>query len=114
MTRTRSTAVQVSLVAAVLLGAANPSASAQTVDTLVTPPGNIMLANYNSVPLGPNAGLGGSSSVARVGDPSAVWLNPAGLSRAESADVSGSSGLFQLATVSPSTLPDSGGAVRQL
>lgn len=114
MTRTRSTAVQVSLVAAVLLGAAIPSASAQTVDTLVTPPGNIMLANYNSVPLGPNAGLEGSSYVARVGDPSAVWLNPAGLSRAESAEVSGSSGLFQLATVSPSTLPDSGGAVRQL
>src|SRR5436190_17621682 len=99
MIRILSTARQVGLVAAVLLGAAISTASAQTVDALVTPPGNIMLANYNSVPLGPNAGLEGSSYVARVGDPSAVWLNPAGLSRAESAEVSGSSGLFQLATV---------------
>src|SRR5262245_45791931 len=49
--------------------------AAQDVDTLVTPPGNIMLSNYNSVPLGPNAGLEGSAYVARVGDPSAAWLN---------------------------------------
>jgi hypothetical protein len=81
---------------------------------LVTPPANILLPNYNNVPIGPNAGLEGSAHVARVGDPSAAWLNPAGLSRAESAEVSGSSGLFQLATVSPSTLPNNGGSVTQL
>ncbi len=81
---------------------------------LVTPPGNILLPNYNNVPIGPNAGLEGSAYVARVGDPSSAWLNPAGLSRAQSAEISGSSGLFQLATVSPSSLPDSGGSVQQL
>jgi hypothetical protein len=81
---------------------------------LVTPPANVLLPNYNNVPIGPNAGLEGSAHVARVGDPSAAWLNPAGLSRAESAEISGSSGLFQLVTVSPSTLPSTGGSVTQL
>lgn len=89
-------------------------AQTQPAPDLVTPPANILLPNYNNVPVGPNAGLEGSAHVARVGDPSAAWLNPAGLSRAESAEVSGSSGLFQLVTVSPSSLPDTGGSVTQL
>jgi len=89
------------------------SAFAQGQD-LVTPPGNVLIPNYNNVPIGPNAGLEGSAYVARVGDPSSAWLNPAGLSRAETAEVSGSSGLFQVATVTPSSLPDTGGSVQQL
>ena len=87
---------------------------AQNSADLITPPANILLPNYNNVPVGPNAGIEGSAHVARVGDPSAAWLNPAGLSRAQSAEVSGSSGLFELATVSPSSLPDSGGSLTQL
>lgn len=87
---------------------------AQTPTTdLVTPPGNVLLAN-SRVPVGPNAGLEGGAYVARVGDPSAAWMNPAGLSRALTSELSGSSGLFQVATVSPSSLPDTGGAVQQL
>ena len=81
---------------------------------LVTPPANILLPNPNNVPGGPNAGLEGGAHVARVGDPSAAWLNPAGLSRVETAEISGSSGLFQLVTVSPSRLPNGGGSVTQL
>jgi hypothetical protein len=89
---------------------------AQTPPTtdLVTPPGNVLLPNYNNVPVGPNAGLEGNAYVARVSDPSAAWLNPAGLSRAKASEISGSAGLFQLASVSPSTLPDTGGSVQQL
>ena len=81
---------------------------------VVTPPANVLLPNYDSVPIGPNAGLEGSAYVARVADPSAAWLNPAGLARATTSEVSGSSGLFQVSNVSPSALPDSGGSVQQL
>ena len=90
------------------------AAFAQGGQDLVTPPGNVLLPNYNNVPIGPNAGLEGSAYVARVGDPSSAWLNPAGLSRGENGEISGSSGLFQLATVTPSSLPDTGGSVQQL
>jgi hypothetical protein len=81
---------------------------------VVTPPANVLLPNYDSVPVGPNAGLEGSAYVARVSDPSAAWLNPAGLGHATASEVSGSSGLFQISNVSPSALPDTGGSVQQL
>ena len=74
----------------------------------------MLLPNSNSVPLGPNAGLEGSAYVARVGDPSAAWLNPAGLSRALAAELSGSSGLVQVSTLSPSDVPGSGGSVYRI
>jgi hypothetical protein len=83
-------------------------AAPQTTD-LAKPPVNIMLPNYNTVPVGPNAGLEGAY-VARVGDPSAGWINPAGLSRGHTAELSGSSGLYELATVSPKGFPNSGGS----
>src|SRR5262245_28992766 len=53
---------------AVALGVALP-ASAQ-VDQVTTPPPNLVLSNYDSVPVGPFGGLEGSAYVARVGDPS--------------------------------------------
>ena len=81
---------------------------------VVTPPANVLLPNYDSVPVGPNAGLEGSAYVARVADPSAAWINPAGLARATASEISGSSGLFQISNVSPSALPDTGGSVQQL
>ena len=92
----------------------NAVLSAQSSPDLITPPANVLLPNYNSVPLGPNAGLEGAAYTARVGDPSAAWLNPAGLSRGEGSELSGSSGLYQLASVSASALPDSGGSIQQL
>jgi hypothetical protein len=81
---------------------------------VVIPAGNVLLPNSNSVPIGPNAGLEGGAYVARVGDPSSAWLNPAGLSRAQAAEISGSSGLFQISAVSTTDTPGSGGSVVRL
>src|SRR5215467_9078336 len=94
------------------LGAAGVDAAPQTTD-LVKPPVNILLPNYNTVPVGPNAGLEGAY-VARVGDPSAGWINPAGLSRGEKTEVSGSSGLYELATVTPTGFGNSGGSFNDI
>jgi hypothetical protein len=105
----RALAVWLVVCAPVAAGAQGPP----NID-VVTPPANVLLPNYDSVPVGPYAGLEGSAYVARVADPSAAWLNPAGLARATASEVSGSSGLFQISNVSPSALPDSGGSVQQL
>jgi hypothetical protein len=99
----------------VVLGArSSVSLCAQQSPDLVTPPANILLPNYNSVPVGPYGGIESGAWVARVGDPSAAWINPAGLSRGESAQVSGSSGVFQVATITPSALPNSGGSIQNV
>lgn len=87
---------------------------AQTVDQVATVPPNIVLANYDNVPVGPYGGLEGTAYVARVSDPSAAWFNPAGLSRQSSAQISGSAGVYEWTAVSPQALPNSGGAQRQL
>ena len=97
----------------VVCGGASVSAQ-QPPPQVVIPAGNVLLPNSNSVPLGPNAGLEGGAYVARVGDPSSAWLNPAGLSRAQAAEISGSSGLFQISTLTPSDTPGSGGSVVRL
>ena len=70
---------------------ASSPANAQ-VDQVVTPPPNLVLANYNSVPVGPFGGLEGTAYVARVGDPSAAWFNPAGLAKQDAPQISGSAG----------------------
>jgi hypothetical protein len=99
----------------VVLGASSSVVlCAQQSPDLVTPPANILLPNYNTVPVGPNAGTESGAYVARVGDPSAAWINPAGLSRGESTELSGSSGTFQLATVAPAALPNSGGSIQNI
>jgi hypothetical protein len=98
-----------------LVGAAfDVSLSAHQNPDLVTPPANVLLSNYNTVPVGPNAGLESGAYVARVGDPSAAWINPAGLSRGQSAELSGSSGVYQLSTVSPKALPNPGGSIQDI
>jgi hypothetical protein len=84
------------------------------VDQVITAPQNLVLSNYNSVPVGPYGGLEGSAFSARVGDPSASWFNPAGLARQESAQISGSAGVYQLTSVTPSALPNTGGSIQQL
>jgi hypothetical protein len=84
------------------------------VDQVVTPPKNLVLPNYNSVPVGPYGGLEGSAYAARVDDPSAAWFNPAGLTRLSSAQISGSAGVYQLTSVSTTALPNQGGSIQQL
>jgi hypothetical protein len=88
-------------------------ASAQ-VDQVVTPPPNLVLANYDNVPVGPFGGLEGSAYVARVGDPSAAWFNPAGLARESTAQISGSAGVYQRTSITPEALPNRGGSFQQL
>jgi hypothetical protein len=99
---------------AILVACGGASVSAQQPLQVVIPAGNVLLPNSNSVPLGPNAGLEGGAHVARVGDPSSAWLNPAGLSRAQDAEISASSGVFQVSTLSTSDVPGSGGSVVRL
>ncbi len=87
---------------------------AQSVDQVATAPPNIVPANYDSVPVGPFGGLEGSAYAARVGDPSAAWFNPAGLTRQSTAQISGSAGVYQHTSVSPQALPNRGGSAQQL
>lgn len=94
------------------LSASIAPAQAQTSPGL--PPPNIVLPNYLGVPAGPYGGLESSASVARAGDPSSAWFNPAGLSRALGAEISGSAGLYQFTTVSPANLDEPGGSIEQL
>ena len=89
-------------------------APAAAQDPVVTPPQNMVLNNYDSVPIGPFGGLEGSAYVARVGDPSAAWFNPAGLARQDTAQISGSAGVYQFTSISPPALPNQGGAQEQL
>ena len=84
------------------------------VDQVVTPPPNLVLANYNTVPVGPFGGLEGTAYVARVGDPSAAWFNPAGLALQNAPQISGSAGVYQRTSLSPQSLPHDGGSFQQL
>ena len=99
--------------ALVVIGALPTYAFAQT-DQVVTPPQNLVLPNYNSVPVGPFGGLEGSAYAARVGDPSAAWFNPAGLARQDSPQISGSAGVYERTSVTPDALPNTGGSIQQL
>lgn len=89
-------------------------ANAGQSDPLLTPPQNFVLPNANGVPVGPFGGLEAGAYVARVNDPSATWFNPAGLSRAKTTQISGSAGLYQFISVSPSSLPNPGGGLQQV
>src|SRR3954467_12949461 len=80
---------------------------------ITSPPPNIIVPNYNGIPTGPLGGLEGSAHVARAGDTSAPWFNPAGLSQAGT-QLSGSVGNYQFTTVTPARLPDSGGSPQHL
>ena len=84
------------------------------VDQVTTPPPNLVLSNYDSVPVGPFGGLEGAAYVARVGDPSAAWFNPAGLARQNTAQISGSAGVYQRTSITPASLPNRGGSFQQL
>jgi hypothetical protein len=87
---------------------------AQQLDPLVTPPPNVALPNANGVPVGPFGGLEAGAYVARVDDPSGAWFNPAGLSRATTAQITGSGGLYQFISVAPTTLPNTGSGLQQV
>lgn len=103
------------LLVVVVVLCANPAASrAQSVDQVTAAPPNLLLANYDTVPVGPFGGLEGSAFAARVGDPSATWFNPAGLSRQTTAEISGSAGVYEYTSVAPQSFANKGGSVQQL
>ena len=79
---------------------------AQSIEQVATMPPNVVLGNYDSVPVGPSGGLEGGAYVARVSDPSAAWFNPAGLSQVR-AQISASAGVYKWIAVSPEHLPHS-------
>ncbi len=95
---------------ALFAGAATAAAQEQ----VLTPPPSLVLNNYASVPVGPFGGLEGSSVVARVSDPSAAWFNPAGLTRQDSAQISGSAGVYEYTSVTLRALPNQGASYEQL
>ncbi|HEY1911092.1 MAG TPA: hypothetical protein VGG73_09225 [Vicinamibacterales bacterium] len=97
-------------VLAVLAGAGPAAAQEQ----VVTPPPSLVLNNYASVPVGPFGGLEGSSVAARVSDPSAAWFNPAGLTREDGAQISGSAGVYQYTSVTLNALPNQSASFEQL
>jgi hypothetical protein len=102
----------------VLLGAictaAVPGRVLAQADLVTTSPANIVVPNYNGVPVGPFGGLESSAYVARASDPTAAWFNPAGLSRADGAQITGTAGLYNWTTVSPQLAPSAGGSVQQV
>lgn len=101
------------LIAAVALVALQLSALAQVPEVLTSPP-NIVVPNYEGVPVGPFAGLEGGAFVARTDDPSASWFNPAGLARAKGAQLSGSAGMYQYTKLSPEISPGAGSSVQHV
>ena len=100
----------------VALAAAVPAA-AQTSASLpqaAAAPVNIILPNYSNVAVGEIGGLEGNAYLARVGDSSAAYYNPAGLSLATKNSVSGSGGAFQTASVTPDNFGESGTSFRHI
>src|SRR5262245_15140094 len=104
----------VTLVHAGLLLLVVTSVYAQELDPLLTPPQNIVLPNANGVPVGPFGGLEGRADSVPLHDPVGARFNPAGLSRAKTAQISGSAGLYQFTNVSASSLPNPGNALEQI
>ncbi len=101
------------LAVAIALVASPLSALAQITEVSTSPP-NIVVPNYEGIPVGPFGGLEASAYVARTDDPAAAWFNPAGLSRAKGAQISGSAGLYQYTRVAPKTFPEAGSGVQQV
>ena len=99
----------------VLIGAV--PAAAQTSASLpeaAVAPFNIVLPNYSNVAIGEIGGLEGNAYLARVGDSSAAYYNPAGLTLATKNSVSGSGGAFQTASVSPEGFSETGTSFRHI
>src|SRR3954468_3112193 len=111
-TRTCGKAIRLFWMATAIIGA-RPAPGLAQAEAITTAPPNIIVPNYNGVPVGPLGGLEGSAYVARASDTSAPWLNPAGLTKAGT-QISGTAGTYKLTTVSPRFLPTNGGATSQI
>src|SRR6187399_1121701 len=101
------------LIAAAAIVVLPLSVVAQVPEVLTSPP-NIVVPNYEGIPVGPFAGLEASAYVARTNDPSAAWFNPAGLALAKGAQISGSAGLYQYTKLSPALSPGAGSSIQHV
>jgi hypothetical protein len=88
-----------------------PRLSAQTVDL---PPSNVVLPNYDSLPIGQTGGLQAGAYVARAKDDTSNWYNPAGLSRSDTSSISTSAGTYQLLSLDIEALPEKGTGTQQV
>jgi long-subunit fatty acid transport protein len=81
---------------------------------VAVPPLNVMLPNYDSVPVGEIASLEAGAFLVRANDTSSVFYNPAGLVYAERTSISGSAGVFQFDSVTPRGLLGAGTSFQQI
>jgi hypothetical protein len=91
------------------------TAVAQTVPSAIsTAPLNIIVPNYNSVAAGETGSLEANAVLARSSDASSAFFNPAGLTLAAQASVSGSAGVYQFAEVAPRDLAGRGSSLQRV
>lgn len=97
-----------------LVGMALGAGALHAQDELSPPPLNIILPNYETLPVGQIGGLEGGAYVARVNDATSNWYNPAGLTLAKTSSISSSAGTYQLLSLVPEALPEAGNSVQQV
>jgi hypothetical protein len=84
------------------------------VPSVAIAPINVLLPNYNGVPIGETGSLEVGAFLARANDSSAAFYNPAGLTRAERVSISGSAGVFQFGSVAADGITDAAHSFQQL
>ena len=102
------------LVAASVQVAARPATAQNAPPPVAVPPVNVLLPNYESVPVGEIGGLEAGAFVVRANDTSSIFYNPAGLSHAERSSISGTAGVFQFDTVTATGFAKSGSSFKQV
>src|SRR5689334_13519722 len=102
------------LFVSVMLNAVTAFAQNVALPAIAVAPTNVLLPNYSGVPIGEIGGLEVGAFLARANDSSAVYYNPAGLTRAEQTSVSGTAGVFQFGAVSADGVAESARSFQQL
>jgi hypothetical protein len=80
---------------------------------VATPPPNLVIGNYNSASVGPYGGLEGNGVRRAHRRSIGGMVQPGGLVRQASAQISGSAGVYQRTLVAPSALQSEGGSTRR-
>ena len=102
------------LFVSVMLNAVTAFAQNVALPAIAVAPTNVLLPNYSGVPIGEIGGLEVGAFLARANDSSAVYYNPAGLTRAEQTSVSGTAGVFKFGAVSADGVAESARSFQQL
>jgi hypothetical protein len=94
--------------------AAEQSPAPSALPPAAVPPVNVLLPNYDSVPVGEIGSLEAGAFLVRANDTSSIFYNPAGVTRADRTSISGTAGVFQFDTVTPRDFLKSGSSFQQL